>query len=75
MRDIWIYMAGAVPLPIQIWLNIPLRRAPDSPVGTPPTHQMSSPVPSYARRDRIFRDVQGMQDPLGQQLRITKLMD
>lgn len=73
MRDGWIYMAGSVPLPIQIWVNFLLRRAPDSPPGTPPS--ISSPVPSHVRCDRIFRDVWRMQDLLGQQLRITKLMD
>lgn len=76
LRDVWIYLAGAVPLPIQIWLSILLKRAPDFPLGTACLRLpniLSSPSP--ARRDRMFRVVRGMEDPLGQQWRITKLMD
>lgn len=73
MRDVWMYVAGPVPGPIRIRLNFPLRKAPDCSLGN--SLRMSPPGPSYARCDRIFRDVWRIQDPLGQQMRITKLMD
>lgn len=41
--------------------ELPSKEAPDFALGTPPS--MSSP--SHARWDRIFRDVWGIQDPLG----------